>query len=76
MAGPVQRAAAGASRRNEQRQLWPVHRHHYTNGPAARPCTALGLSIPDLSRHPFEFINNIVRRYSEFLELLEWAGWT
>jgi hypothetical protein len=36
---------------------------------------ALGLSIPDLSRHPFDFINNIATRHPEFLDVLRWAGW-
>ena len=36
---------------------------------------ALNLSIPDLSKHEFEYLNNIVRRHPEFLDLLRWAGW-
>ena len=37
---------------------------------------ALGLRIPDLSRHPFDFIHNIVQRHPDLLEVLRWAGWT
>lgn len=36
---------------------------------------ALNLSIPDLSKHEFEYLNNIVLRHPEFLDLLRWAGW-
>jgi hypothetical protein len=36
---------------------------------------SLNLAIPDLSRHEFEYLNNIVRRHPEFLELLRWARW-
>jgi hypothetical protein len=36
----------------------------------------LGLHIPDLSRHPFDFIHNIVQRHPDLLEVLRWAGWT
>ena len=37
---------------------------------------ALKLSIPDLSLHHFDFINNIVQRHPEFLDVLKFAGWT
>lgn len=36
---------------------------------------ALGLSIPDLSLHSFDFINNVIQRHPEFLGVLRWAGW-
>lgn len=36
----------------------------------------LGLRIPDLSRYPFDFINNVVQRHPEFLDVLRWANWT
>jgi len=35
----------------------------------------MNLSIPDLSKHPFEYLNNIVTRHPEFLDALKWAGW-
>lgn len=37
---------------------------------------SLNWSCPDLRTLDFNTINNLVRRYPEFLELLEWAGWT
>lgn len=37
---------------------------------------ALGLSISDLSLHSFDFINNVIQRHPEFLDVLRWAGWT
>ena len=36
---------------------------------------SMNLSIPDLSKHPFEYLNNIVTRHPEFLDALKWAGW-
>lgn len=37
---------------------------------------SLNWSCPDLRALDFHTIKNMVRRYPEFIELLEWAGWT
>jgi hypothetical protein len=60
----------------ESRTFGPFTASTTPTGTLSISAPALGLSIPDLSLHPFDFINNVIQRHPEFLDVLRWAGWT
>jgi hypothetical protein len=59
----------------ESRTFGPFTATTTPTGTLSISAPALGLSIADLSLYSFDFINNVIQRHPEFLEVLRWAGW-
>jgi hypothetical protein len=74
-------ALCGERRRERQgeretRTFGPFTATTTPTGTLSISAPVLGLSIPDLSLHSFDFINNIATRHPKLLDVLRWAGWT
>lgn len=73
-AGFLDRAERG-KRDPEAIAFGPFNAVQHPLGKLSVTADSLNWSCPDLRALDFQTINSLVRRYPEFLELLEWAGW-